>query len=279
MIKVFYNDKQTARGNESFSPSAGKPELVVESWGDLGLPIKIKDFKPSTRKQISKVHSKNYVDGILDLKLANGFGNKLKSVAEALPWVCGSMVAACRYAAKTKEICASPTSGSHHAMYGSSQGFCTFGSLILGAHEALASGKVRKVGLLDVDNHAGNGSEDLIRKNNLKIAHWSLGYSDVTSNNVEEWLDGLPKFLEKFYKGCGLIIFNAGADSHIDDPLGGRFTTEQMKRRDKIVFEYCVKHRKGCVFALAGGYSTPIRKVLDLHDNTMIAACEAVGII
>jgi len=34
-----------------------------------------------------------------------------------------------------------------------------------------------------------------------------------------------------------LILYQAGADVHVDDPLGGVLTTEQMIERDQIVFD------------------------------------------
>jgi len=276
---VFYNEKQTVLDNDSFSPSAGKPAKVVASWKALGLPVAVRSFRPSSIKQISKIHDPSYVKGVLSCTQDNGFHNRLKSVADALPWVCGSMVAAAVHAAETKEICASPTSGSHHATYSHGGGFCTFGSLVLGAVEVLEKGLARKVGIFDVDAHAGNGTKDIIEKLDLNISHWSLGYSDVRSDDAEAWLKALPKFLKRQFKGCSLIIYNAGMDSFINDPLGGVFTVDQIRRRDRIVFEYCKKHKKGCAFALAGGYQEDIRKILDLHDITMQQACSVSGLI
>jgi len=125
-MKVFYRDEQTAKDNKSFSPSAGKPALVVASWKKLGLPVEIVGFKPVTRDQLKKVHDPAYVDGVLDLKRNNGFSNKMPEVAEALPYVAGSMVAAALHALKSGETSFSPTSGAHHACYSHGGGYCTF---------------------------------------------------------------------------------------------------------------------------------------------------------
>lgn len=78
---------------------------------------------------------------------------------------------------------------------------------------------------------------------------------------------------------CDLILYQAGADPHINDPLGGVMTTEQMLRRDELVFSKCSAMRLPVAWNLAGGYqrdeSHGIRPVLDLHDNTM-RACAAI---
>ena len=68
--------------------------------------------------------------------------------------------------------------------------------------------------------------------------------------------------------GCGLLLYQAGADCHIDDPLGGRFTSEQMRQRDRVVFQTCKQLGLPVAWNLAGGYQEPMGKVLALHDQT-----------
>ena len=74
---------------------------------------------------------------------------------------------------------------------------------------------------------------------------------------------------------CDLLIYQAGADSHIHDPLGGYLSTAQMQRRDHIVFATCRLLNLPVAWNLAGGYQrdeqNSIRPVLDLHDNTLKA--------
>ena len=72
-----------------------------------------------------------------------------------------------------------------------------------------------------------------------------------------------------------LILYQAGADVHVDDPLGGVLTTEQMILRDRIVFEAARLHSIPLAWNLAGGYQDPIECVLALHLNTMRACVDA----
>jgi acetoin utilization deacetylase AcuC-like enzyme len=60
-----------------------------------------------------------------------------------------------------------------------------------------------------------------------------------------------------------------------NDPLGGFLTTEQLARRDHIVFSTAKAMGIPLVWNLAGGYQEPIGKVLAIHNNTM-RACIAV---
>jgi acetoin utilization deacetylase AcuC-like enzyme len=275
MLKVFYSKNQSVKGNNSFSPSAGKPDAVVDSWKKRNQHFEIINYEPVLRDDLKLVHDSSYVDGILDLKTANGFGNRSSAVADALPWVAGSMVAATLDALKNKGITISPTSGAHHARYATGGGFCTFNFLVLAAIKAHQAG-AKKVGIIDLDCHYGDGTQDIINKLDLKfIKHYSYGGDPIAYRDSRAWLDKLPTIVEGF-KDCDLIIYNAGVDSHIDDPLGGYLTTEQIEERDGLVIGVLRKPPIPMVISLAGGYQKDeqgeIPKVLELHGIMFNAA-------
>jgi len=60
-----------------------------------------------------------------------------------------------------------------------------------------------------------------------------------------------------------LLLYQAGADPQVDDPLAGWLTSEQLRERDRIVFEHCAGRVLPIAWNLAGGYQKPLRKVLD----------------
>jgi acetoin utilization deacetylase AcuC-like enzyme len=68
------------------------------------------------------------------------------------------------------------------------------------------------------------------------------------------------------------VLYQAGADPHVKDPLGGWLTTEQLRARDAQVFESLASARIPLVWNLAGGYqrdrSGGIGPVLAIHENT-----------
>jgi acetoin utilization deacetylase AcuC-like enzyme len=145
----------------------------------------------------------------------------------------------------------------------------------------LAEGKAHKVGILDFDQHWGNGTHDIIERLHLgnEIVHYSPTEFSHPSK-AEGFLAAIPKILERF-GGCDLVLYQAGADPHIDDPLGGWLTTEQIYRRDRAVFDELKRLSVPVAWNLAGGYQLDenggIRPVLDIHDNTMIAFVTANG--
>lgn len=116
-MKVFYRPEMVARIN-SVSPSAYKPELVVQDWlADDLIDVEICSFEPATFSQLCTAHDPAFVRGVLDCETENGFGNCEKVVADSLPYTSGSMVAAAEFAVKNNEVVCSPSSGYHHAHY------------------------------------------------------------------------------------------------------------------------------------------------------------------
>lgn len=270
---VFYDERQNVRSNESFSPSAQKPAQVAKSWRDLGLATSFVSFKPSTRDDIKLVHDPAYVDGVLDCREYNGFGNKSPEVAAALPWVCGSMAAAALYAYEHKVNTFSPTSGAHHAHYARGLGYCTFNFLMMAALIAHNNG-AKKIGIVDCDMHHGDGTENIIMQLEIDyIRHYSFAKSSSWDwDSSEHFIDEFAESLREF-DDCDLILYNAGVDPHVNDPLGGVLTTEQMASRDFILY-LCMKSMHIPVAtSLAGGYQRDkngsISAVIELHNNTL----------
>ena len=58
----------------------------------------------------------------------------------------------------------------------------------------------------------------------------------------------------------------------MDDPLGGFLTTEQLARRDQIVFSEAKAMHIPVVWNLAGGYQKPVYEVSKIH-NAIMQAC------
>jgi len=276
-LKVFYSPNQTVRDNNSYSPSAGKPHHVVNQFQKTGRVDVRSGWNPLNQEDIAIAHDAKFVSDVLMLRRPNGFGNKLASVAASLPYTAGSFFRAAEYALENNTVAMSPTSGFHHSGYDSCHGFCTFNGLMIAAFLLWKDHNVNKVGIIDFDAHYGDGTEDIL--NSIEgarrfVEHLTFGEFARTEMNFNVWLDRLEADLIERFNECDILFYQAGADPHIDDPLGGYLTTEQMKRRDEIVFKVAKKLNKPIVWNLAGGYQTPIQKVLDLHNNTLQACLE-----
>jgi acetoin utilization deacetylase AcuC-like enzyme len=268
-MKTFFRPEMNVQGNSSFSPSAGKPKQFIEYLLQYNIKVDIDEtFSPLVRQDLSLAHDTLMVNQILDLKRMNGFGNTIKAVAESLPYTSGSFYAAAKWALENQTTAFSPTSGFHHACFSTSGGFCTFNGLMISALKLKNEKQVRKIGIIDCDEHYGNGTDDIIGKLNLGwVKHYTFGNETVSPVNAEKWLLDFEKKLKDF-KDCDVIFYQGGADPHINDPLGGTLTTEQMRKRDELLFSTMHKFKIPVAWNLAGGYQNPLKKVLDLHKTT-----------
>jgi acetoin utilization deacetylase AcuC-like enzyme len=272
-ISVFFSSTMVA-DSESFSPSASKPAAMVESWLKLGVPIAVREPQPATREDLIRAHDPAYVDGILTGRLKNGFGNTSAAVAASLPFTTGAMLSAAREALRNGRVAVAPCSGFHHADYSHAAGFCTFNGLVVSAAALRANGEANRVGILDFDQHYGDGTDEIIDHLGIDwITHYTAGGSYWSRDQALTFLGEIAAIVESM-RYCDVILYQAGADPHVDDPLGGWLTTKQLFERDRLVFRAAKTAGIPIAWNLAGGYQSPLRKVLDIHDNTM-RACVA----
>ena len=276
-IPVFYSPKLVAI-NYSASPSAGKPELAVKSWQALGIPLDIREPIPATVDELSLAHDRTFVEKVLACRTNNGFGNKLPSIADSLPYTCGAIVSAAREALRNGQVAVAPVSGFHHASYKQASGFCTFNGLVVAAQVLKKEGLVKKVGILDFDEHYGDGTASIISTLNLGdwLSQFSAGKDYREASQAKKFLQRIPELVARF-SDCGLILYQAGADPHVADPLGGWLTTVQLAERDHLVFESAKALGIPIAWDLAGGYQYDFRAVLDIHDNTLRTCWDVYG--
>lgn len=271
-LPVFYTAAMVADSG-SMSPSAAKPAQVVASWREL--PIDVIEPTPVTVDDLARVHDRAWVEDVLAGRAANGFGNRSREVAATLVWTNGSMLSAARHAIAMRTIAAAPCSGFHHA--GRRAGaFCTFNGLVVAACALRAEGLAKRVGIVDLDMHYGDGTDDLIEQHGLDfIDHFTAGADYHSELQAPRFFECLPDRLRAM-ANCDVILYQAGADPHIDDPLGGWLTTEQLHRRDTIVFGEFASRQIPVAWNLAGGYQVEpdgsIPRVLEIHANTARAA-------
>lgn len=260
-MKIFYSPQQSVTSNVSYSPSAGKPERLLAQWLER-YPVQVVEPQPVSEAELCLAHDPAYVQGVLRGTRENGFGNRIPEVAASLPWTTGSLVSAARYVLEHGGVACSPTSGFHHARYGSGHGFCTFNGLMVAA--VLLQPK--RVAILDCDYHYGDGTDDIIQRLQIEhVGHYTTGARK--DNDADQFLLEIPEILDSL-RG-EVLIYQAGADAHLWDPLGGWMTSVQMRKRDRIVFEYCHERSLPVVWNLAGGYQEDFQAVLDLHHATL----------
>jgi len=186
------------------------------------------------------------------------------------------------------------SSGFHHAGYDSCGGFCTFNGLMVTAMALLRRHEsVSRVAIIDADQHYGDGTDDIIERLHEEgarfhgpkgpavvedaIFHYTFGGEFHTPHQAKEYLARMRSLegdLATFKPD--VLLYQAGADAHRDDPLGGVLSTEELFERDKILFGITRRLEIPVAWNLAGGYQREpdgsIPKVLEVHVNTFRAA-------
>ncbi len=286
-IKTVYTNKYTA---ESPTASMRKLGLVAHDAEKRGFAELVEPKDCDIVSKLTKLHDPVYVEAFVEGKQGGEYGSLANSqgwswtpeIRDGVLEINKGQLTAAELALE-EGISANVAQGFHHAPYRSGMGFCTFNGLALVAQE----NPDLQVVVLDCDEHGGNGTEDFIvnHLDNLKQitihgtafgVHGVEGKSvcipvrDVT-NNFSPYLDALKEaFANIDAWKPDLVIYQAGADPHKDDPLGTvGLSTNQMRERDRLVFEALKKRGIPTMFVLAGGYQEPIREhLMPLHVNT-----------
>jgi len=280
-IPVFFSPEMSV-DSQGYSPSASKPEKVVAEWNNAGLAIHIQSFVPVTADHLSEVHDPDHVLDVLEGRESNGHGNQILEVSQSCLWTAGSFVAATQEAIKNGQVACSPTSGFHHAGYDHCGGFCTFNGLMFAAQKMIANDVA--VAIVDCDRHFGDGTQDIIERLHLedRVPHWTYGRDVPSGYHRTNFETQIRQFINSFAKqaepGGRVLLYQAGADVHVNDPLGPGptkgMTDDDMRQRDRLIFTLCRDLRIPVVWNLAGGYQRDqlggISKVLELHRATMV---------
>ena len=155
---------------------------------------------------------------------------------------------------------------------------------MVAAARAIADSWVERVAIIDADYHFGDGTEEILEATGLaaNVFHYSFGRHFRVPQQAAEYLQRLDRLhvdLERFHPQ--VILYQAGADAHRNDPLGGVLSTEEMALRDEVMFRIGRELNIPIVFNLAGGYQVDedggLNTIVQLHLNSFAAAQRVWG--
>jgi len=274
MLRVFYSPDMVSDAGRGLSPSDHKPRAVCEALQRKAWPIEIIAPEPTRLDDICQIHELAFVVDVLAQRRPSGFGSTSASVARSLPYTCGACYDSCLVALQ-EGISASLTSGFHHAGPSNARGFCTFNGLMIAAGQLLRSARVERIAIVDCDYHYGDGTQAIIDAQNLgdRVLHVSFGLKFKRPEQARDYLAGVYALRSQLREFAPqLILYQAGADTHVNDPLGGLLTSEQMSERDRAVFSMARELEIPLSWNLAGGYQVErdgsIPRVVELHLAT-----------
>lgn len=270
-IPVFFDPCVNA-GPQTFPRGAAPPPDVVARWCSLGVPLDLRGFRPVSSQELSLAHDPGLIREVLDGRLGNEIENAPNALASALLYTSGAMLAAAREALANGAVAAAPVAGFHQAGYDYCGGDRAFNGLIVAAQVLFHGGEVGKVGIIDFDQEHGNGTDDCIRRLRLEsqVRHITRGPRYRAPEQANAFLARIPSFLEAL-RDCDVVLYQAGADPHVNDARGGWLTNEQLAYRDHVVFDAARALGLPIAWNLAGGCQNSIETILSVHDETMIA--------
>jgi len=181
--------------------------------------------------------------------------------------------------------------GTHHSFADHGEGFCIYNDIALSAHNLLATGKIKKALVVDLDVHQGNGTAKIFEGDN-RVYTWSMhgerNYPTRKENSdldtalpdkTEDALylktvrDILPRLIDEVEPD--IVFYLSGVDILESDKLGRlSVSITGCKERDKIVLETCKKNNLPVAISMGGGYSPRIVDIIDAHANTYRLAQE-----
>lgn len=241
-------------------------------------------FNPISKKDFLIAHTDEYVNDVF-----NGEGkcesNSLpwsKELVDSLHYTTGSLLAAKEWAINHPEdLCFSPISGMHHARPTSGSGFCTFSGQVISAIKIYKKYKLSGA-YLDLDGHYGNSIDDTYDFNPLLEKAIPKGCNINPSGKHSSYIKDFKKHLtvlqDKIINNkIHYVVFAHGADSHIDDDLGGQMDTEHWLVAADVFANWVndTSEKLGkslpVVMCLFGGYrSDNYDFVLDLHIKSLL---------
>ncbi|QNL49006.1 histone deacetylase [Olivibacter sp. SDN3] len=181
--------------------------------------------------------------------------------------------------------------GTHHAGSNWGEGFCLLNDQAIAAHYLLHEKKAKKILMVDLDVHQGNGTADIFKDNTAvftfsvhsqrnfpfrkEVSDLDIGLADGVGD--ETYLATLkremPMLIEKVRPD--FIFYLSGVDVLASDKLGWlSLSKEGCAKRDEIIFGYCKRFRIPVQVSMGGGYSPVIGDIVDAHCKTFKMAVD-----
>ncbi|MET0360331.1 MAG: histone deacetylase, partial [Sphingobium sp.] len=214
--------------------------LVMDALAAMAPSSTIHRPDPMPIQWIAAVHDPAYVEEVLAQTVPKDKERRIgyavtPHVARRAQLSAGGTWLAARLAL-LHGFAANAAGGSHHALADTGAGYCVFNDLVIAANRLIAEGDARRILILDLDVHQGDGTAALtagrmdiftlslhaeknfpVRKARSTV---DVALPDGTDDDayMSALAAALPDALVRFTPD--LILYQAGVDPHADDALG-----------------------------------------------------------
>lgn len=258
-------------------------------------PDQIHPAPPAEISELLLAHDERYVFGFRDGTLP---AQELRPIG--LPWSeklylrslhsVGGFLAATENAL-SNGFSAVLAGGTHHAHRDRGEGYCVFNDFAVGALRLLNAGRVKKILIIDLDVHQGNGNSSILGDRNDVFIFSMHGEKNYPFRKVKSHLDvalpqgtGDDEYLSALFESLKIlpdtemIFYQAGVDVLKEDKLGTfQMSHEGVRTRDRMIFQYAKERNLPLALAVGGGYSHPISHTIGAYAGTFAEARATYG--
>jgi len=269
-------------------------ERISASAAQLGLQLHEAPWAEDAA--VLRVHTADYVAKVRDGTLSDAEQRRIgfpwsPAMAQRTRRVSGATMAALQSAITGCGVSVNLAGGTHHAFADHGAGYCIFSDTVIAARHVQALGLARRILVVDLDVHHGNGTA-MLCQNDASIFTFSmhcgrnypavkpLGDLDVElAHGIQdaEYLELLQRNLNYAHARSrpNAMVYLAGADPYEGDQLGHlKLSKTGLARRDQIVFDHCRQHSLPVAITMAGGYAKDVNDIVDIHQTTIIQAAQ-----
>lgn len=263
------------------------------------LGITLHEPPAATDEDLGRAHAPAYVQA-----MAEGRAGEAQMRRIGFPWSAamversrrsaGGTIMALRAALAGEGVAVNLAGGTHHAGPARGGGYCVFNDAAVAARHVQAHGLARRVLVVDLDVHQGNGTAEIAAGDPSLYTfsmHAARNYPAVKpasdldvalpdGTGDADYLDALARHLPRAIAAAGAdaVVYLAGADPYAGDRLGHLALSKAgLAERDRQVFAACARHGLPVAVCMAGGYAPEVEDIVDIHAATVaLAARHAV---
>jgi acetoin utilization deacetylase AcuC-like enzyme len=219
-----------------------------------------------------------------------------------LPWSEGLVRRTCRAVGGTiltaqlalkHGIACNTAGGTHHAFPGYGSGFCIFNDLAIAARVVQKMGLARKIFILDLDVHQGDGTALIFQEDSSVFTfsmHCEANFPGIKQKSdldiplpvgldddgyLQTLAQYLPDLLQEFQPD--LVLYDAGVDIHVSDRLGKlALSNTGIYRREMQVLTTCLAGGYPVACVIGGGYADNLEELVYRHSLVHRAAQEVL---
>lgn len=297
MLQIAFSPVYRLRLPEGHRFPMLKYELIHEQLLYEGTCTEANFFSPAPvdDRWVLGVHMPAYVQalktGTVDAKMMRRIGFPLTPELIDREWIITQGTIDCTQIAQRDGVAMNVAGGTHHAFPDRGEGFCLLNDVGVAAHYLLETGQTKKILVVDLDVHQGNGTAVLFRheprvftfsmhgRDNypLKKEQSDLDIDLPTGTTDEFYLntlyDTLPALIQR--EQPDFLFYVSGVDILESDRLGKlSVSRDGCRQRDAFVFEQAIKNGLPIAVSMGGGYSPRLTDIVEAHCNTFRVAAD-----